>query len=42
MQCDEFIFMKTGIRTMNLVREDASIFIHDILENLSLLILYQI
>lgn len=38
MQCDEFIFMKI----MNLVTEDASIFIHNILENLSLLILYQI
>lgn len=42
MQCDELIFMKTGIKTMNLVREDASIFIHNILENLSLLIAYWI
>lgn len=38
MQCDEFIFMKI----MNLVTEDAGIFIHNILENLPLLILYQI
>lgn len=42
MQCDEFIFMKTWMRTMNLVGEDASLFIHNILENLSLLVLYHI
>lgn len=36
MQCDEFIFMKTGRKIMDLVRQDAKIFIHNILENLSL------
>lgn len=36
MQCDEFIFMKKGRKIMDLVRQDAKIFTHNILENLSL------
>lgn len=42
MQSDEFIFMKTWMKTTNLVREDVSIFIHNIFENLCLSIQYQI
>lgn len=33
MQSDEFIFLKAGKKTMDQVRQDAKIFIHNILEN---------
>lgn len=35
MQCDEFIFIETD-KTMDPARQDAKIFIYNILENLSL------
>lgn len=41
MHCDEFIFMKTGMKRMNPVRQDAKIFVNSNLGNLPLPILFK-